>query len=325
MRSPSCASHRALITFRATPPWPKVRSAHLRLPPVLMRRRGRCTAAVGATTRDCSGQFDAELVGTQSVEWRSILSTYAARSSHLRACADLARWLTPRAPRMLGATAAPRWCRQSCWAWGRRAGARRLWGCWYAPLALKLPWLRTRTSRAPACCPAPPSLVAARAAAIATRPDRIAHGAQSVRLDLLPAPPAAGVLAGDDITRRISAERARDAEAQRQVGEAPQPPAPLPAAVTTAYCRRRRRRRLSLALPIAAWCYLLPIAAAASRPLLCPCQFYRYAKLWWREFVEIDPSFRSRLVKIFVENERGEHVAACSSLVPLRAGAHLPQ
>ena len=31
-------------------------------------------------------------------------------------------------------------------------------------------------------------------------------------------------------------------------------------------------------------------------------QFFQYARLWWKEFVEIDPSFKDRLVKIFAED-----------------------
>ena len=49
-------------------------------------------------------------------------------------------------------------------------------------------------------------------------------------------------------------------------------------------------------------------------------QFYQYAKVWWNDFVEIHPSFRHRLVKVFCENESGDHRAASSYLFPLRAG-----
>ena len=31
-------------------------------------------------------------------------------------------------------------------------------------------------------------------------------------------------------------------------------------------------------------------------------QFFQYARLWWKEFVEIDPNFKDRLVKIFAED-----------------------
>lgn len=34
-------------------------------------------------------------------------------------------------------------------------------------------------------------------------------------------------------------------------------------------------------------------------------QFFQYARLWWKEFVEIDPSFKDRLVKIFAEDVSG--------------------
>jgi centrosomal protein CEP76 len=48
--------------------------------------------------------------------------------------------------------------------------------------------------------------------------------------------------------------------------------------------------------------------------------FFQYAKMWWRQYSEIDPKFRQRLVKIFAENERAEHRAVCSYLQRLRAG-----
>ena len=34
-------------------------------------------------------------------------------------------------------------------------------------------------------------------------------------------------------------------------------------------------------------------------------QFFQYSRLWWKEFIEIDPSFKERLVKIFAEDEWG--------------------
>ena len=35
-------------------------------------------------------------------------------------------------------------------------------------------------------------------------------------------------------------------------------------------------------------------------------QFFQYSRLWWKEFIEIDPSFKERLVKIFAEDEWGK-------------------
>jgi centrosomal protein CEP76 len=49
-------------------------------------------------------------------------------------------------------------------------------------------------------------------------------------------------------------------------------------------------------------------------------EFFQYAKLWWRQYSEIEPKFRQRLVKIFAENERAEHRPVCSFVQRLRAG-----
>lgn len=48
--------------------------------------------------------------------------------------------------------------------------------------------------------------------------------------------------------------------------------------------------------------------------------FCEYARAWWNEFLELDESFRNRLVKIFAENEWGDHEPVCSFVRPLRAG-----
>jgi len=48
-------------------------------------------------------------------------------------------------------------------------------------------------------------------------------------------------------------------------------------------------------------------------------QFCQYARVWWQEYVEANPSFRNRLVKIFAENEFGEHVPSCSFVQPMQA------
>jgi len=56
-------------------------------------------------------------------------------------------------------------------------------------------------------------------------------------------------------------------------------------------------------------------------------QFSHYATKWWSEFIDIHPSFRTRLVKIFVQNEWRQHVNSSSVLSPLRADhlIHSPQ
>ena len=49
-------------------------------------------------------------------------------------------------------------------------------------------------------------------------------------------------------------------------------------------------------------------------------QFFQYSRLWWKEYIEIDPSFKERLVKIFAEDEWGGHRPVCSYVTPLSAG-----
>jgi len=49
-------------------------------------------------------------------------------------------------------------------------------------------------------------------------------------------------------------------------------------------------------------------------------RFCDYARVWWQEYIETNTAFRNRLVKIFAENESGDHEAACVFLQPLRAG-----
>ena len=41
-------------------------------------------------------------------------------------------------------------------------------------------------------------------------------------------------------------------------------------------------------------------------------QFFQYSRLWWKEFIEIDPSFKERLVKIFAEDEWGRFLRVFS-------------
>jgi hypothetical protein len=47
--------------------------------------------------------------------------------------------------------------------------------------------------------------------------------------------------------------------------------------------------------------------------------FFTYAKGWWSEYKNVHPSFRSRPVKIFGENERGEFQSVCTYVRPLVA------
>ncbi|GBG32242.1 Centrosomal protein of 76 kDa [Hondaea fermentalgiana] len=49
-------------------------------------------------------------------------------------------------------------------------------------------------------------------------------------------------------------------------------------------------------------------------------QFCEYARAWWEEFVELDDRFRHRLVKIFAENEWGDHEPVFAFVRPMRAG-----
>jgi len=49
-------------------------------------------------------------------------------------------------------------------------------------------------------------------------------------------------------------------------------------------------------------------------------RFCKYARVWWQEYTAIREDFRTRLVKIFAENEWGEHVPSCTFLTPLKCG-----
>lgn len=48
--------------------------------------------------------------------------------------------------------------------------------------------------------------------------------------------------------------------------------------------------------------------------------FYRFAKSWWNDFLKIDKDFKKRMVKIFAENEWGDHRSVCSFIVPIPGG-----
>ncbi|KAK2844111.1 hypothetical protein Q5P01_010770 [Channa striata] len=48
--------------------------------------------------------------------------------------------------------------------------------------------------------------------------------------------------------------------------------------------------------------------------------FLVYAKQWWREFLEIRPSHKSKMVKIFAQDENGVNRPVCSYVRILRAG-----
>ncbi|XP_028986079.1 centrosomal protein of 76 kDa isoform X2 [Betta splendens] len=48
--------------------------------------------------------------------------------------------------------------------------------------------------------------------------------------------------------------------------------------------------------------------------------FLVYAKQWWREFLEIRPSHKSKMVKIFAQDENGINRPVCSFVRVLRAG-----
>ncbi|KAF3691523.1 Centrosomal protein of 76 kDa [Channa argus] len=48
--------------------------------------------------------------------------------------------------------------------------------------------------------------------------------------------------------------------------------------------------------------------------------FLVYAKQWWREFLEIRPSHKSKMVKIFAQDENGVNRPVCSYVRVLRAG-----
>ncbi len=49
-------------------------------------------------------------------------------------------------------------------------------------------------------------------------------------------------------------------------------------------------------------------------------QFFQYSRVWWKEFIDISPTFKNRLVKIFAEDEWGGHKPVCYFVQPLRAG-----
>eukprot|EP00941_MAST-03F_sp_MAST-3F-sp1_P003327 g3327.t1 len=48
--------------------------------------------------------------------------------------------------------------------------------------------------------------------------------------------------------------------------------------------------------------------------------FYRYARIWWDDFLQIDSSFKRRSVQIFAENEWGEHRPVTSFITPMSGG-----
>ena len=49
-------------------------------------------------------------------------------------------------------------------------------------------------------------------------------------------------------------------------------------------------------------------------------QFFQYSRVWWKEYIDISPTFKNRLVKIFAEDEWGGHKPVCYFVQPLRAG-----
>ena len=52
-------------------------------------------------------------------------------------------------------------------------------------------------------------------------------------------------------------------------------------------------------------------------------QFYQYARVWWEEYIQIHPSFKNRMVKIFTENEWSEHRLVCTFLYPMQGGRYI--
>ncbi|CAM9179575.1 unnamed protein product, partial [Laminaria digitata] len=52
--------------------------------------------------------------------------------------------------------------------------------------------------------------------------------------------------------------------------------------------------------------------------------FYLYADTWWKGFTSASRDLRKRSVKIFAEDERGQHRCVCSFLEPYRRGRLLP-
>ena len=49
-------------------------------------------------------------------------------------------------------------------------------------------------------------------------------------------------------------------------------------------------------------------------------QFFQYSRIWWKEYTDINPSFKNRLVKIFAEDEWGGHKPVCYFVQPLIGG-----
>ena len=48
--------------------------------------------------------------------------------------------------------------------------------------------------------------------------------------------------------------------------------------------------------------------------------FLVYAKQWWKEYLQIRPEHKDRLVKIFAQDENGHNRPTCSYVYPMRAG-----
>ena len=46
----------------------------------------------------------------------------------------------------------------------------------------------------------------------------------------------------------------------------------------------------------------------------------RYAKQWWKEYVDIRSSHRDRTVKIFAPDEAGRNRLICHTVAPVRSG-----
>jgi centrosomal protein CEP76 len=49
-------------------------------------------------------------------------------------------------------------------------------------------------------------------------------------------------------------------------------------------------------------------------------QFFQYSRIWWKEYTDVNPSFKNRLVKIFAEDEWGGHKPVCYFVRPLTGG-----
>ncbi|CAM9681247.1 unnamed protein product [Ascophyllum nodosum] len=52
--------------------------------------------------------------------------------------------------------------------------------------------------------------------------------------------------------------------------------------------------------------------------------FYLYADAWWKSFTSVSKTLRKRPVKIFAEDEQGQHRCVCSFVHPYRRGRLLP-